>query len=140
MRVMTMSQIVLTLSALSLAGACNDSYSPSPPAPPSSGIALVPRNATLQAGQVVALKASLIDEHGDHIDEAFVWRSSNDAVATVASTGEVYGRGAGFALITATAEGKSQIATIRVLPKELKPGSKGEKPKPSMEPARQRDR
>jgi uncharacterized protein YjdB len=141
MRVMTMSQIVVTLSALTLAGACNDSYSPSPVAPPSGGIALVPRNATLQAGQVVALKASLIDEHGDRIDGlAFVWRSSDDAVATVASSGEVYGRGVGFALITATAEGRSQIATIRVLPKESKPDSKGEKPKPHMEPARLSDR
>jgi hypothetical protein len=133
-----MSRIVVTLSALTLAGACNDSYSPSPPPPGDTGVlSLVPRNATLTQGQVVALKASLIDEHGDQlVGFATAWRSSDDAVATVANSGEVYGRGAGFAVITATAAGKSQIATIRVLPKESKPDSKGEKPKPGMELAR----
>jgi uncharacterized protein YjdB len=84
---------------------------------------------------VVALKASLTDEHGDRLDGFIVsWRSSNDAVATVASSGEVFGRGVGFAVITASAAGKSQISAIHVLARAQKPDSKG--PKPNMEPAR----
>ena len=136
MRVITMSRIVVTLSALTLAGACNDEpFGPVPPPPTGGNLAVVPRNATLKQGQVVALQASLIDEHGDRlIGFPTAWRSSDDAVATVANTGEVYGRTAGFAVITATAAGKSQIATIRVVPKESKSGSKGDKP--SMDPAR----
>jgi hypothetical protein len=53
---------------------------------------VVPQSATLQAGQVVALKASLTDEHGDRLQGFVVsWRSSNDAVAT--STIRVLARG-----------------------------------------------
>ena len=144
MRVITMSRIVVTLSALTLAGACNDDpFKPSTSTTSTSGgiLTVVPRNSTLKQGQVVALQASLIDEQGDGlIGFATEWRSSNDAVATVANSGEVYARTPGFAVITATAAGKSQIATIRVLPKEGKTGSKGGKPDPNMEPARLRDR
>lgn len=137
MRVMTMSRIVATLSALTLAGACNDAYSPSPTPTASGGVTLVPRNATIRPGDVVAFKASLTDEHGDRIEGlSFAWKSSNDAVATVASSGEVYGRGAGHALITATAAGKAQIAAVHVLAQD----PKGDTRKPTMEPARLADR
>ena len=134
MRVITMSRILVTLSALTLAGACNDdSFSPVPPPPAGGNLAVVPRNSTLKQGQVVALQANLIDEHGDRlIGFATAWRSSDDAVATVANNGEVYARTAGFAVITATAAGKSQIATVRVIPRDSKPG----KPNPNMDPAR----
>jgi uncharacterized protein YjdB len=132
MRVITMSRIVATFSVLTLAAACNDAFSPSPPALPSGGMTLVPRTATIHSGQVVALKASLIDEHGDRLDGFIVsWRSSNDAVATVASTGEVFGRGVGNAVITASAAGKTQTSTIHVLARGQKPDSQGEKPKPN---------
>jgi uncharacterized protein YjdB len=132
MNAKTMSRIIAALSAITLLGACNDSFSPPPNDPSFQGLTVVPRSATLQAGQVVALKASLIDEHGDRLDGFIVsWKSSNDAVATVASSGEVFGRSVGFAVISASAAGKSQISTIRVLARGQKSGSKGEKPIPN---------
>jgi uncharacterized protein YjdB len=140
MNATTMSRIIAALSAMTLLGACNDSFSPPPSVPSLQGLTVVPRSATLQAGQVVALKASLIDEHGDRLDGFVVsWRSSNDAVATVASSGEVVGRSVGFAVITASAAGKSQISAIHVLARAQKPDSKGRKPKPNMDPTRRLD-
>jgi uncharacterized protein YjdB len=127
MSVTTLSRIIAALSAVTLLGACNDSFSPPPNVPSVSGLTVVPRSATLQSGQVVALKVSLADEHGDRLDGFTVsWRSSNDAVATVASSGEVLGRSVGRAIITASVAGKSQISTIRVLARGQKPDSKPE--------------
>jgi uncharacterized protein YjdB len=129
MSVTTMSRIVAALSAITLLAACNDSFSPPPSVPSLEGLTVVPRSATLQAGQVVALKASLIDEHGDRLDGFIVsWRSSDDAVATVASSGEVVGRSVGHAVITASAAGKSQTSTIQVLARASKPDPEDEKP------------
>jgi uncharacterized protein YjdB len=127
MRVIRMSRILATLSALTLTGACNDTFSPPPSVPSLQGLAVIPRSATIQAGQVVALKARLIDANGDPLSGvATSWTSSNEVVATVAATGEVLGRGAGRAIITATAQGKSQTAAIHVLGKPSKPDPKGE--------------
>jgi uncharacterized protein YjdB len=129
MSVTTMSRIVAALSAITLLAACNDSFSPPPSVPSLEGLTVVPRSATLQAGQAVALKASLIDEHGDRLDGFIVsWRSSNDAVATVASSGEVVGRSVGHAVITASTAGKSQTSTIQVLARASKPDPEDEKP------------
>jgi uncharacterized protein YjdB len=124
MRVITMSRILAALSAVVLAGACNDAYSPSPPAAPTGGgITVVPRSATIRPGQIVALKASLTDEFGDRLDGfAMSWKSSNDVVATVASTGEVLGRSEGHVVITASTAGKYQTSTVHVLAKTPKPG------------------
>lgn len=126
MRVFTVSRVVATLSVLVLAAACNDAYSPSPPPPPSSGgqgLAVIPSSATIHSGQVVALKATLKDENGDRLDGFVVsWKSSNDAVATVANTGEVLGRGEGHVWITAEVAGKSQTSTVHVLARASKPG------------------
>lgn len=127
MRVIRMSRILATVSALTLVGACNDAFSPPPNVPTFEGLTVVPRSATIQAGQVVALKARLIDANGDPLSGvATSWTSSNEVVATVAATGEVLGRGAGRAIITATAQGKSQTAAILVLGKPSKPDPKGE--------------
>lgn len=150
MRVISLSQTVAAFAALVLAGACNDTTAPSDsgPAPSIGGMTVQPRNATIQAGQALLLKATLIDEHGDRLDGVGVsWTSTNDAVATVSASGEVFGRGAGYAVITASALGKSQFSTIRVNARPSKPavdsdkaGSKGgHKVKPGQELAR-RDR
>jgi hypothetical protein len=126
MRAIVMSRTVATLGALILAGACTDTSGPTPPLPPGGEtMTVVPRSATLRPGQVVALKAQLIDADGNAMEEvAISWRSSDDAVATVAATGEVYGRSEGRAVISASAQGRSQIASIRVLQREQKPESK----------------
>src|SRR5215211_8911965 len=99
MRVITMLRVVVALSALVLAGACNDAFSTPPNVPSSEGLAVIPRSATIQAGQVVALKARLIDEYGDQITGPVSWTSSNEAVATVAASGEVLGRSEGHVTI-----------------------------------------
>jgi uncharacterized protein YjdB len=138
MSVTTVSRIIAALSAISLLGACNDSFSPAPNDPSFQGLTVVPRSATLQAGQVVALKASLTDEHGDRLQGFVVsWRSSNDAVATVASSGEVMGRSVGRAVITASVAGKTQISAIQVLARGQKPDPKGTKA--NIDPARRFD-
>lgn len=127
MGVTVMSRVVAALSVLTLLGACNDAYSPTQSVPSLEGLTVIPRSATLQAGQVVALKARLLDENGDQISgAAFKWTSSDEGVATVAATGEVLGRGEGRAIITASAQNKSQIAAIHVLGKASKPEPEGE--------------
>jgi hypothetical protein len=150
MRVISLSRTVAAFAVLLLAGACNDTTGPiEVPALPPEGMTVEPRNATIQAGQALLLKATLIDEHGDRLDGAGIsWKSTNDAVATVSATGEVFGRGAGHAVITASALGKSQFSTIRVSarpPKPAfdpdKPGSKGaKKVKPNMMSAQRKNR
>jgi hypothetical protein len=136
MRVIPMSQIMAILSALTLAAACNDAYSPSPYVPNFEGLTVIPRSASLQAGQVVMLHASFIDDNGDPLPATFSWRSSDESVATVAATGEVFGRAPGRAIITASVQNKSQTAAIHVLPRVEDPDSEGGKSKPNMDPAR----
>jgi uncharacterized protein YjdB len=125
MRAITMLRCFAILSVLSLTGACNDSYS-APTSDPSTGtLTVVPRSATIMAGQVAVFKASLKDEFGDAIETSMRWTSSDDAIATVSSSGEVLGRSAGRAVITADALGKFQTSTVQVLARGPKqePGS-----------------
>jgi hypothetical protein len=125
MRVITLSRSVAALGVLTLSVACNgDSLTPTPPPPSEAGMTLVPRNATIHAGQVVTLQARLVDEFGDALESSISWKSSNDAIATVAATGTVYGRSEGLAVITASANGKGQFSTVRVLRREEKPEGK----------------
>ena len=129
MRVITLSRSVAALGVLTLSVACNgDSLTPTPPPPGSeSGMTLVPRTATIHAGQIVTLQARLVDEFGDALESSISWKSSNDAIATVAATGVVYGRSEGLAVITASAHGKGQFSTIRVLRRDEKPEGKDPK-------------
>ena len=131
MRAITMSRVAAALAAFSLIGGCND-YT-APPNEPSTegGLTVVPRSATIGAGQVVELKATMRDEFGDAITGVTVsWRSSDDAVATVSNRGDVVGRAAGHVAISASAMGKTQVSTILVLARAPKPtdNPKGSKP------------
>ena len=133
MRATTLSRTLAILSALAMLSACSDAYSPSQPGDPSSpggsaqGLTVVPRSARIQAGQVVALKARLIDANGDQMRGVSIsWTSSNEAVATVAATGEVLGRNAGTTTIAATAQGKTQTSFIHVTGRPAKPEPEGE--------------
>lgn len=130
MRVISLSRTVAAFAALILAGACNDTSGPGGQGPGDTGMTVEPRNATIQAGQVLPLKATLIDEHGNRLDGVGIsWTSTNDAVATVSRSGAVFARAAGHAVITASALGKSQFSTIHVRARPPKPsvdsGSKG---------------
>lgn len=124
MRATTMSRVAAALAAFTLIGGCND-YT-APPSEPSTlgGLTVVPRTATIGSGQVVQLKATMRDEFGDALTAVISWRSSNDAVASVSNRGDVVGRTAGHAVITASALGKTQISTIRVLSRAPKPAGK----------------
>ena len=125
------SRTFALLATLALLTGCNDTSGP-PRVGDLGGepgqISVVPRAATIEAGRVVRLHATLIDEFGDRLPAAVQWKSSDDAIATVAATGEVYGRAAGHAIITATAAGKSQTSTIRVLERKSKPEGKDQEP------------
>jgi hypothetical protein len=120
------SHAIALWAALVMVAACNDTSGPRPPnqGGEPGALSLAPRTATIEAGRVVTLHATLVDEFGDRLAAAIQWRSSDDAVATVAATGEVYGRSAGYAIITASTAGKSQTSTIRVLHRESKQGGK----------------
>jgi hypothetical protein len=125
MGAITMSRVVAALAALSFTGGCNDTSGPGGQLgePGRRGMTVVPRFATIGAGQVIALTARLRDADGNRIETVTIgWASSNDAVATVTSRGEVMGRAEGRAIITATAEGDAETSTIRVV------GSRGPKP------------
>jgi uncharacterized protein YjdB len=108
--------------------ACSeDSLNPTSPPAAETGMTLVPRTATIHAGQFVGLEARLVDEFGDELGNSFSWSSSDDAVATV-SNGVVYGRSEGSAVITASALGKGQSSTIHVVARQGKPDEKDSDP------------
>jgi uncharacterized protein YjdB len=130
MTVTAKSGMIAVLSALVVLAGCNEAFSPLPNAPSGAsggGLTVVPRSATIHAGQVVALRATLDDINGDRITDAEIsWRSDNEAVATVTATGEVLGRAGGRAVIAASAEGKTQTSFIKVTGKPPKPTPAGE--------------
>jgi len=118
---------LITVLGLAAAAACTEPFSPPPntPSEPTdgSGLSVVPSSATIVAGQVVKLQASMRDEFGDDLIGVTVqWSSSNSAVASVAATGEVLGQAQGTATITADAGGKRQTSAIHVV------GQRGKKP------------
>lgn len=131
MRVTSLSRTIAALAALILAGACHDTSGPDSQGPDLStgGMTLIPRSATIRSGEVVVLKATPIDANGGRPAVVGIsWTSTNEAVATVTARGEVFGRGAGHAIITASAPGWSQFSTIQVLARSLKPDSEPGKP------------
>jgi len=118
MGAITMSRVVATLAALSLTGACNDTSGPGGQLgePGRGGMTVVPRFATIEAGQTIQLSARLIDDFGDPIEGlTFTWTSSNESVAIVSHRGAVMGRGEGRAAITARADGRVQSSAVQVL-------------------------
>ena len=123
MRAITTSRLVTALAIAAAAG-CSEPFDtpPNEPSQPVSGLTVIPRNATIMAGQVVALKATLRDQFGDQLVGITVkWKSSNEAVASVAANGEVMGRSAGVATVTADAQGRTETSGIQVLSRQSKP-------------------
>jgi uncharacterized protein YjdB len=123
MRAITTSRLVTALAIAAAAG-CSEPFDtpPNEPSQPVSGLTVIPRNATIMAGQVVALKATLRDQFGDQLVGVTVkWKSSNEAVASVAANGEVMGRSAGVATVTADAQGRTETSGIQVLARQSKP-------------------
>ncbi|HEY8310573.1 MAG TPA: Ig-like domain-containing protein, partial [Gemmatimonadaceae bacterium] len=83
---------------------------------PVATVTVNPSTATIIDGQTTTLAAITKDANGNTLTgRTIVWTTSKAAVATVAS-GLVSAVDTGTATITATAEGKSGIATITVIP------------------------
>jgi hypothetical protein len=124
MRAIILSRWITALGAVGAIAACEDSLAPPAPVGTSAGITVVPSTATIHAGQVVTLQARIKDEFGAVLDGSVSWKSSNDAIATVGSNGDVVGRTEGSTTITASALGKAQSSIIHVLRRETKDGGK----------------
>ena len=125
MRAITTSRLV-TILLVSAAAGCTAPFDtpPNEPSQPGVGLTVIPQHATIISGQVVALTATMRDQFGDPVAGVAVkWKSSNEAVATVAANGEVFGRSAGVATVTADARGMTQTSGIHVLARPPKPNN-----------------
>ena len=84
--------------------------------PPIASISVTPDNDTLFVRETVTLTPTLRDASNAVVTGRTVtWVSTSPNIATVSGTGLVTGVGDGTATITASADGKSATATIRVL-------------------------
>lgn len=94
-------------------GACTTATDPKPVAT----IQLLPSSDSVEVGNSATLfVVQLRDAAGKEITGRTVrWSSSNEAVATVSSSGEVQGVATGVAIITALSEGISASATVKVI-------------------------
>lgn len=87
---------------------------------PVTMVVVNPENATIQAGGTLALTAYALDTDGRPNDGSRIfWASSNESVATVSASGVVRGHAPGEARIAASAEGKSAIARVTVIPRPV---------------------
>ena len=83
--------------------------------PPVATVAITPNPANIVIGQTGQLTATLKDAAGASItDRQVTWKSSNDIIATVSTTGLVTSVSLGSATITATVEEKSATATVNI--------------------------
>ena len=82
---------------------------------PVATVSVTPSSASVLAGSSVQLTAVPRTADGHKLSNRSVsWSSSNVATATVSASGLVTGVAAGTVTITATSEGKSGTATVRV--------------------------
>ena len=80
-------------------------------------VSVTPATASTTVGQTVTLTATTLDAAGNVLTGRIVgWSSSDNAIATVSSSGVVTGVAAGTATITASSEGQSGSATVTVNP------------------------
>lgn len=80
-----------------------------------ASVSVSPSTTAIAAGQTVTLTATTLDASGNTLTGRIVgWSSSDNAIATVSSNGEVTGVSPGSATITASSEGQSGTATVTV--------------------------
>lgn len=83
--------------------------------PPISSISISTANDTLLVGETLQITATMRDQNNNVVTgRPATWTSSSPTVASVNSSGVVTGVGDGTTTITASADGKSASATIRV--------------------------
>jgi uncharacterized protein YjdB len=82
---------------------------------PVASVSVTPSTSAIAAGQTVTLAATTLDASGNTlVGRVIGWSSSDNAIATVSSSGVVTGVSVGTATITASSEGQSGIATVTV--------------------------
>lgn len=80
-------------------------------------VIVAPLTATVVVGSTLPLQASLRDAAGQLVDgPAVVWTVQDTTIATVSSTGVVTGRAVGSTQVAASANGRSGLASLTVLP------------------------
>ncbi len=83
---------------------------------PVGEVELSPANTSVLQGKQITLNLTVRDSTGAEVsDRDVVWATSNPLLATVSNTGVVTGVSPGNALISATSEGRSDVAGVSVL-------------------------
>lgn len=83
---------------------------------PVSAILIQPATTTVDRGQTLALRATLLDQFGDTLTNRVVtWVSDAPGIASVSGSGVVTAVAAGNATVTATSEGITGSAAINVI-------------------------
>ncbi len=82
-----------------------------------ASVTVSPADATIPFGTATQFDATVKDAAGNELtDRTVTWSSSDNTRVTVDSTGLVTGVGPGSATITATADGRSDMALLTVTP------------------------
>jgi len=104
------------VSAVSEGVSGQASMAVTPPAPaPVATVSVAVSPPAVLVGQIAHATATLQDSSGNLLSGRVVtWASSNTAVATVQSTGDIAAVGAGTTTISATSEGKTNSAPLSV--------------------------
>ena len=109
-------EAMITATADSVSGSVTLTVTePPPPEPVVASVAVSPSEAMIEAGATQQFTAMALTSDGMEVpDVEFTWSSSAEMVATVETDGLATGVGAGEAMITATADGISGMATLTV--------------------------
>src|SRR5882672_312612 len=82
-----------------------------------ASVAVSPTTASVQAGAATQLVAATLDSAGHPLTgRTVIWTTSDEAVATVSTSGLLTGVASGTTTVTATSEGKSGTATVTTAP------------------------
>lgn len=104
--------------ALAFVAACGGSVTGTDLAPPEvAAVVVAPLTASVVVGSTLPLQVSLRNAAGQVIDgPAVVWTVQDTTVAIVSPTGIVTGRAVGSTQVAASANGRSGLASLTVLP------------------------
>jgi uncharacterized protein YjdB len=104
---------LLTCALAATVASCTQTVGPQPVA----SLTLSPTADSVEVGRdVQSFTVAMLDAAGKIVSgPRVVWRSSNEAIATVDQTGKVHGVAVGIAVITASTQGHSDDAAIKVI-------------------------